>query len=129
MKKLAEFPSVLFLTRDLRCVGPPEQKTKFILATISSGQDKKLIFCSVEKWNYHQNVLNTLREKIKEAELTVIVSPAGGGMIISNTTSKRIVIGDYSRSFGNFDADIACKLLREALPDWKIQAIVGTLKK
>lgn len=121
VKKLAEFPSVLFFTKNSKRVDHPTKnwQTKFILAKVSDGQNEKIVFCSLEGWNYHSDVFLTLKAEAQKTGLTV--SSAGGGMMVVETASNHIVIGGSSKSFGEFNTESACKLLQEALPDWSIE--------
>jgi hypothetical protein len=96
--------------------------TKFILVTVSNGQEKKTIFKSMNL-PYHDDIYGSLISNLETGIRVPSAGPDGGGRIYLDNKEKEIWVWGESTAFGLPDYAKAEKLLESSYKNFDIIVI------
>ena len=100
--------------------GAEEYKAKYVVlkVTLEDGAFKYIVRAR-KKAAYHRDVSDPVSRDLVE-KFGVHCECIGGGRVLVNVSSKKILVFGYSVDFGKADHSMTVTAIKELLPQWNI---------
>ena len=100
--------------------GAEEYKAKYVVlkVTLEDGAFKYIVRAR-KKAAYHRDVSGPVSQDLLE-KFGVRCEVCGGGRVLVNVSSKKILVFGYSVDFGQADHSMTVAAIKELLPKWNI---------
>merc|ERR1711907_818189 len=100
--------------------GAEEYKAKYVVlkVTFEEGASKYIVRAR-KKAAYHRDVSDPVSRDLVE-KFGVHCECIGGGRVLVNVSSKKILVFGYSVDFGKADHSMTVAAIKELLPQWNI---------
>lgn len=101
--------------------GAEEYKAKYVILKVITKEDDdfKYIFRARKRAAYHRDVSGPISRDLEE-KFGVRCEVGGGGRVLVNVSSKKILVYGYSVDFGKADHSMTVAAIKEVLPEWTV---------